>query len=120
MNWRKGFLRLWLIVSIAWVTFWVVAERPYENARLYMRINKGMTMMASALSVAVDDEIYIPTTSATMPRAKVEYDFRKLHAARKKTQNVLVDFAKFTLIPVFALLAFGVLVGWAILGFRQR
>ncbi|QFT99974.1 hypothetical protein FIU85_21820 (plasmid) [Roseovarius sp. THAF8] len=123
MNWKTGFLRLWIVASAIWLVFVFVMERPDKEVVLWFRLDKATAQMTDLLKSTDGDRIYIPSKDTTYSREKVRGDHVRVWAEKKatweKAENKLVIFFAATGIPIFGSLLLGLAGLWIIRGFRR-
>lgn len=111
MNFRRGFFRLWLIVSALWVLL-IVALAPSLTSRpLWQEIADGWRAerewAADPASTPEFDFLAIP----------VEVDERIKRG--DEAEAAALNLGKFAMFPPLMLLALGALTAWAFSGFRR-
>lgn len=112
MNFRRGFFRLWLIVSALWVLL-IVALGPGFVSRplLWQEIRDGWRAerewAADPANTPKFDFLAIP----------VEIDERIKRG--DEAEAAALSLSKFAMFPPLMLLALGALIGWALSGFRR-
>ena len=98
MNWRKGLLRSWLVLSIVWVVAAVVLERPIQAWR---------------------DPIIESGRPSAVNEARAE-GYKDAEIAAYLRRQYAITFTEHLIVPPFALLAIGCGVFWAMRGFRLK
>lgn len=123
MNWKTGFLRLWIVASTIWLVFVFVVERPYKDLARWLRLEKATTEMTGWLKSTDGDRIYIPTKNKTYDRETVRGDLVRVWAKKMtvwgKAEDKLITFFAATGIPIFGSLLLGLAGLWIIRGFRR-
>ena len=50
MNWRRGFFRAWLLISVIWVVIWAVVFLPGAEGKIAMASLSDAELMAKSTS----------------------------------------------------------------------
>jgi len=131
MNWRRGFLRLWVVFSLLWLLAcgawglfqWhagIVARFPVTDP------NGLKFIVAAPAGTAKADVLYFVRNSDAVKRWQTNCNKESSVFCRKEIrvqmpgviENV-VQFVVLTLSVPVLILILGLVIGWAILGFRK-
>jgi hypothetical protein len=100
MNWRRGLLRLWLVLSLCWIA----------GVGLYAWKQESWTLSSSREFVFEDD----PDTARDQESESLEKIINSLNAETAKQYALLL------LVPPLATLAFGLLSAWIVSSFERK
>jgi hypothetical protein len=114
MQWRRGFIRLWLVASFIWGVavvadnwsklHWWLEYTQYTEQRIEKAKDRAVV-----LSKEGDEE------------ARQDAKVLAMTLAEKRASNAwLLDTAKAVIIPPITILCLGLLVSWIISGFRSK
>lgn len=119
MNWARGLFRLWLVLSVLWISAWILAMRPDKALVSYQEsirsaVEAGVQAADLEAAVAVDPNAANPFEAIQL-RA-IETKWRELAERRS---NDLLDFIYVGPVVSVAVFAVGALLLWASRGFRR-
>jgi hypothetical protein len=106
MNWRRGFLRLWIVASLGWIGGTTLAT--YQNVI-------GPRDRAAAAQVCADARKANPTLANRIDCIDADHLLDDL----VPIQAVARDYALLAFGPVLSVLIIGLVGGWIITGFRR-
>lgn len=92
-------------------------ERPDRDLKLYLVMQSAIERM-EALANGPSDPVTLPSGKLST-RAEVASDLASLRQRQMAQWNRITGYAQFVLIPSMLLLALGVMVSWAMRGFRK-
>lgn len=128
MNWRRGFFRAWLLISVIWVVIWAVVFLPGAESKI------AMASLSDAELMAKLDECKLPPGVPPPPQGfildkclkRVGQDGRTVerwgggNEATERAYRVVSALDLPILIgPPVCLLLFGMFVGWVLGGFAN-
>jgi len=131
MNWRRGFLRLWVVFSVLWLlacgTWGLFQWHGGIASRFPVTDPSGLKFVVTApVGTAKEDVLYFVRNSDAVKRwqadcsreravfCKKEIRVRMPGVLEKAVQFLVVTFA----IPIL-ILVLGLVLGWVILGFQK-
>lgn len=125
LNWRRGLIRLWLVLSIIWIVLvgWVM--RPDEDALSYWKLRslddayiEAETEPRSEKCTRPDGSLDAGCMDAEWQRAQATRDVMKEALARKQDSLDDLKFTGFVIGgPIVAALILGFVFGWVARGF---
>ena len=92
-------------------------ERPDQQLRQYLTMRPAIER-AEALANAPSDPVTLPSGEMST-RAEVASDLILMRERQAARMNRVTGYAQSVLIPSLLLLALGMMLGWAIRGFRK-
>src|SRR5258708_34138112 len=105
MNWRRGFVRIWVLASVAWIGF--VAWSFYEYALLPRQVAATAGVCAKA-----------STANPSLGNPFDCYPPGQVFADLIPIGDAAIRYAALALGPVIALGALGLVLGWIVRGCR--
>ena len=128
LNWRRGLLRLWLVLSIIWICLvgWIM--RPDEDALSYWKL-RGLddtyieeeTQPRTDRCTQADGSLDASCMSGEWQRAQATRDVMKEALARKTDSLEDIKFTAFVMAgPIIVALILGFVFGWVAKGFSYR
>jgi hypothetical protein len=133
MAWRRGFFRLWVVLSVLWIGLVVYLNEPktyirFSNPVYEVKSSDGrvrrFNLAGSQTKLAADLTEWMQAERPDINISEFENDRDELVTALKAEYQAEVDEAKtawlFTVLPPLALLGFGLCILWIVRGFRPR
>ena len=133
MAWRRGFFRLWVVLSVLWIGGNVYLIQPktytrFSNAVYEVKSSDGrvrkFNLAGSQAELAADIAKWMQAQRPDIEISELQTDLDELVIAIKAEYQAELDEAKtawlVTVLPPFALLGFGLCVFWIVRGFRRR
>jgi hypothetical protein len=133
MAWRRGFFRLWLVLSALWIGLVVYLNGPktytrFSNAVYEVKSSDGrvrrFNLAGSQTELAADITAWMQAQRPDINISELQTDLDELVTALKSEYQAELDEAKIawllTVLPPFALLGFGLCILWIVRGFRPR
>ena len=117
INWGKGSFRIWLILTLIWAGLMFMDERPDQQLKQYLTMRRAIER-AEALANAPSDPVTLPSGEMST-RAEVASDLILMRERQAARMSRVTGYAQSVLIPSLLLLALGMMLGWAIRGFRK-
>lgn len=117
INWAKGSFRIWLILTLTWAGLMFMDQRPDQQLRQYLTMRPAIER-AEALANAPSDPVTLPSGEMST-RAEVASDLILMRERQAARMNRVTGYAQSVLTPSLLLLALGMMLGWAIRGFRK-
>lgn len=115
MNWKRGFLRLWIVLTVFWILTLFVYMQPGHQIR---------HLLAETPTVVIQPAPEAETEDARKARLLSNARQRATQARAKALKHVapekLGEFAVVTLAPPVGVLLLGWLVAWVVGGFRRK
>ena len=117
INWVRGMLRLWLVLSVVWAVSIVVALRPDRSVQEYLQYQNMITENENAPN---------PFSQFADERQRValrEAHARMINEAQKRMSNARSEVAASAALivtPSLLLLVLGVAVYWITIGFKRE
>ena len=134
MAWRRGFFRLWLVLSALWMGVNVYLIEPKTYTRFWQagvyevkssdgRVHQ-FNLAGSRTELAADLTAWMQVQRPDINISEFEEDRDEVVTALKAEYQTELDEAKtawlVTVLPPFALLGFGLCIVWIARGFRSR
>src|SRR5262245_55084454 len=133
MTWRRGFFRLWLVLSVLWIGLVVYLNEPktytrFSNAVYEVKSSDGrvrqFNLAGSQTELAADLTAWMQAERPDISISELQADLDELVTAIKSEYQAELNEAKtawmLTVLPPVALLCFGLCVFWIVRGFRPR
>jgi len=134
VNWRRGFFRLWVVLSVLWIGLVVYLIEPKTYTRFWragvyeVKSSDGrvrqFNLAGSQTELAADITAWIQAQRPDINISEFEKDRDELVTALKSEYQAELDEAKtawlLTVLPPVALLGFGLCIFWIARGFRPR
>jgi len=117
INWGKGSFRIWLILTLIWAGLMFMDERPDQQLKQYLTMRRAIER-AEVLANAPSDPVTLPSGEMST-RAEVASDLILMREQQAARMSRVTGYAQSVLIPSLLLLALGMMLGWAIRGFRK-
>jgi hypothetical protein len=128
MRWRRGFFRLWLLVSVLWLAVCLL-EGDYLN--LYSEYNqtqKYLVRIEQAIAKAndgINSGGFVATNGEWLGPERLRDDLAALSSARdnalrdnRRAVGALIIQISAAVVPPIILLFLGILIAWVAAGFR--
>ena len=142
MNWKRGFFRAWLLISVVWLAFALVATdfagfrgEAIENTVVRVdQINMldeggglwtaSIAMHSMQLKIEAPEQVVPGTQAWDTMLLSIADTFSKQIAtenemAAQRNRESMQTFSWMALVP-FILLAVGAAIGWVLQGFSRR
>ena len=111
MNWRKGFLRLWLVLSLLWfiaVSFWQMSVLiEYYEARDHLQMLEN------------ERDNYFSRFDTSSQKLAAEQRIAVASARARSSKQHLISLAIILFLPSLCVLLFGTLLHWVWRGFAE-
>jgi hypothetical protein len=133
MAWRRGFFRLWLVLSALWIGLVVYLNEPktytrFWNAVYEVKSSDGrvrrFNLAGSQTELAADLTAWMQVQRPDINISEMQTDLDELVTALKSEYQAELDEAKIawllTVLPPLALSGFGLSIFWIVRGFRPR
>jgi hypothetical protein len=133
MTWRRGFFRLWVVLSVLWIGGNVYLIQPktytrFSNAVYEVKSSDGrvrkFNLAGSQAELTADIATWMQTQRPDIDISELQTDLDELVIAIKAEYQAEVDEAKkawlVTVLPPVALLGLGLCSFWIARGFRPR
>jgi hypothetical protein len=133
MAWRRGFFRLWLVLSALWIGLVVYLNEPKTYTRFWKAVYevkssdgrvRRFNLAGSRTELAADVTAWMQAQRPDINISELQKDRDELVTALKSLHQAELDGAKtawlFTVLPPLALLGFGLCIFWITRGFRAR
>jgi hypothetical protein len=131
MNWRRGFLRLWVVLSLAWLVacggWGVLHWHSGISAKFPVTDPNGLRFIINApVGTAKADILYFVRNSGAVKRWQADCSTKRDVSCEKEIRvqmpGVIDDVVRFLVLIVsipFVVLVLGLVFSWVILGFRK-
>src|SRR5262245_14828184 len=133
MAWRRGFFRLWVVLSVLWIGLNVYLIQPktytrFSNAVYEVKSSDGrvrkFNLKASQAELAAQITAWMQAHRPDINISELQTDLDELVIEIKAEYQAEVDEAKkawlVTVLPPVALLGLGLCISWIARGFRPR
>jgi len=117
MNWARGLFRLWLVLSMLWISAMGITLRPDQALSDYREHVAKAQEVAPKVADLMDLES--PTLEQEQNRTVLLAVLRAHDDKAERSKRNLLTFITFSLIPSIAILVTGGGLYWAVRGFRQ-
>lgn len=117
INWAKGLFRIWLVLTLIWAGLMFMDQRPDRELKQYMTMRPAVEQ-AEALASASSDPITLPSGRLST-RAEMASLLAELRERQTARWNRIAGYAQAVMIPSLLLLALGMMLRWAIRGFKK-
>jgi hypothetical protein len=132
LQWRRGFFRVWIVISVLWVDLAVMVAKPdaysplWHGAKYVIKTNTGQQFTLDT-STPRDELVQVLDSAlrqeAVRPGNNVDSSTRdailNLIDAGERTRDQALQVWLVTIIPPVALLLLGIALGWVVGGFRK-
>jgi hypothetical protein len=133
MAWRRGFFRLWLVLSALWIGLVVYLIEPKTYTRFWKSVYevkssdgrvRQFNLAGSQTKLAADITAWMQERRPDISIFEFQNDLDELVTAIKSEYQAELDEAKtawlLTVLPPVALLGLGLCILWIVRGFRPR
>ena len=134
MAWRRGFFRLWVVLSVLWIGLVVYLIEPKTYTRFWragvyeVKSSDGrvrrFNLAESQTELAANLTEWMQAERPDISISELQTDLDELVTAMKSEYQAELNEAKtawmLTVLPPVALLCFGLCVFWIVRGFRPR
>ncbi len=115
MNWKRGFLRLWIVLAVVWIAASLLAMKPWREIG-HLLAETPTVVIQPAPEVETEDARKARLLSHARQRAMYERARMLKHFAPKK----LGEFTVVALAPPVGVFLLGWLVAWVVGGFKRK
>jgi hypothetical protein len=119
VNWKSGFIRVWVVVSALWIVLIGVVDGPSAWHELVYQTTETKPPSECLAAKTAEECAGLLTKAGKNPLFAFDYTFsQSVDSDQSHVAKALGPFLFAVSIPPLGLLALGILVAWAVKGFR--
>lgn len=130
INWHRGLLRIWLVLSIIWFAAIIFLSQPfdaYQDYRKRVEMREAAQNVLGRLeaglaagSIETNDGRVVKGQELLEHKAKAEGLVAEVNQRFEISRDALVRILRASILPPAILLVLGLSIAWAMRGFKEK